>query len=158
MEGGRVEPERRLERQQFTKAALLVQSRRLYWYRGLPPLLVQRLPPLLVQRLSFYWYRGCCLYWYRGTTAGLGYLEVYWNCPCKFFSLGGWLVSALSTPNDNGGEGYNSSADLNSNTITTIQLQCIQASRPHLQANPNLKYCMSQSSQPPYCTVPTSMK
>ncbi len=29
----------------------------------------------------------------------------YWNCPWKFFSLGSWLVSALSTPNRR--EGYN---------------------------------------------------
>ncbi len=54
----------------------------------------------------------------------------YWNCPCKFFSLGSWLVSTLSTPN--GGQGYSFSTDLNPCTITSIQLQCIQASRPHL--------------------------
>ncbi len=62
------------------------------------------------------------------------------------------IVSALSTPN--GGEGYNSS-NLNPNTITSIQLQCIQASRPHLTdkttSKPKPKYCMYQSSlhQPP---------
>ncbi len=91
----------------------------------------------------------------KGTTDGLGYLEVL-NCPCKFFSLGSWLVSALSTPN--GGEGYNSSTNLNPNTITSIQLQCIQAASPHLAdittSKPQLKYCIYKSSpyQPPYWT------
>jgi hypothetical protein len=66
------------------------------------------------------------------------------------------IVSALSTPN--GEEGYSSSTDLNPNTITPIQLQCNQASRPHLAdkttSKPQPKYCMYQSSphQPPYCT------
>jgi hypothetical protein len=98
------------------------------------------------------------LYWYRGVTVLLPGWVIwkYWNCPCKFFSLGSWLVSALST--HNGGEGYNSSPDLNSNTITSIQLQYIQASRPHLAdkptSKPQTKYYMSHSSphQPPYCT------
>ncbi len=100
----------------------------------------------------------CRLYWYRGVTVLLPGWVIwkYWNCPRKFFSLGSWLVSALSTPN--GGEGYNSSTDLNPNTITSIQLHCIQASRPHLAEKttrkPQPKYCMYQSSphQPPYCT------
>ncbi len=95
---------------------------------------------------------------YRGVTVLLpGWvIRKYWNYPCKFFSLGSWLVSALSTPN--GGEGYNSSTDLNPNTMTSIQLQCIQASRPHLAdkttSKPQPKYCMYQSSprQTPYCT------
>jgi hypothetical protein len=45
------------------------------------------------------------LYWYRGVTVLLpGWvIRKYWNCPWKFFSLGSWLVTALSTPN--GGEG-----------------------------------------------------
>ncbi len=72
----------------------------------------------------------------------------YWNCPCKFFSLGSWLVSSLSAPN--GREVYNSSTDLNPNAITSIQLHCIQASRPHLAdkttSKPQSKYCMYQSS------------
>ncbi len=98
------------------------------------------------------------LYWYRGVTVLLPGWVIwkYWDCPCKFFSLGCWLVSALSTPN--GGERYNSSTDLNPNTITSIQLQCIQSSRPHLSdkttSKPQPKYCMYQFSphQPPYCT------
>jgi hypothetical protein len=64
----------------------------------------------------------------NGTTAGLGYLEVLELSMQP--SMGSWLVSALSTLNE--GEGYDSSTDLNPNTITSIQLQCIQASRPHL--------------------------
>jgi hypothetical protein len=48
-------------------------------------------------------------------------------------------VSALSTPN--GGGGYNSSTDSIPNTISSIQLQCIQAASPHLAdkttSNPN---------------------
>jgi hypothetical protein len=54
--------------------------------------------------------KQCCgsnsrLYWYRGVTVLLPGWVIwkYWNCPCKFFSMGSWLVSALSTPN--GGEG-----------------------------------------------------
>jgi hypothetical protein len=45
------------------------------------------------------------LYWYRGVTVLLPGWVIWknWNYPCKFFSLGSWLVSALSTPN--GGEG-----------------------------------------------------
>ncbi len=60
------------------------------------------------------------LYWYRGLTIlQPGWvIWKYWNCPCKFFSLGSWLVSALSTPN--GREGYNSTTDLNPNTVTSI--------------------------------------
>ncbi len=123
---------------------------RLYWY---------------ISRLDwysrFYWYLAASigtsrLYWYRGVTVLLPGWVIwkYWSCPCKFFSLGSWLVSALSTPN--GGEGYNSSNDLNPNTITSIQLQSIQASRPHrpykTTSKPQPKYCMYQSShQPPYC-------
>ncbi len=78
------------------------------------------------------------LYWYycRGVTVLLPGWVIwkYWNYPCKFFSLGSWLVSALSTPN--GGEGYNSSPDFNPNTITSIQLQCIQTASPHLAEKP----------------------
>ncbi len=80
--------------------------------------------------------------------------KTYWNYPCKFFSLDSWLVSALSTPN--GGE---SSTDLNPNTFSSIQLQCIQAASPHLadktkKSKPQPKCCMYKSSpyQPPYCT------
>ncbi len=82
-----------------------------------------KMPPLLVQRCS-------------GTTAELSYLEV-----------GSWLVSALSTPN--GGEGYNSSTDFNPYTISSIQLQCIQAESPHLgdktTGKPQQKCCMYKS-------------
>jgi hypothetical protein len=50
------------------------------------------------------------LYWYRGVTVLLyGIIWKYWNCPCKFFSLGSLLMSTLSIPN--GGEGNNSSID-----------------------------------------------
>ncbi len=67
------------------------------------------------------------LYWYVAASIGTDYGGVtvllpgwviweYWNCPSKFVSLGSWLVSALLTPN--GEEGYNSSTDLNPNTIT----------------------------------------
>ncbi len=54
----------------------------------------------------------------------------YWYCLCKCFSFGNWLASAPSPPN--GREGHNSATDLNPNTITSIQLQCIQAASPHL--------------------------
>ncbi len=89
------------------------------WSRGIA--LVRIKPLLLVQRCN-------------GATAGLGYLEVLelWR-PCKFLSLGSWLVSALSNPNR--GEGYNSSTAINPDTITSIQLQCIQASRPSSRQN-----------------------
>ncbi len=53
-----------------------------------------------------------------------------------------WLVSALSTPN--GGEGYNSSTDLNPNTNTSIQ-HCIQAESPHQPIK------TTSRSQPKYC-------
>ena len=71
------------------------------------------------------------LCWYRGVKVLLPVWVIwkYWNCPCKFFSLGSWLVSALSTLN--GEEGYNSSTDLNLITDSSIQLQCIQARSPH---------------------------
>jgi hypothetical protein len=75
------------------------------------------LPPPLVQRCN-------------GSTAGLGYLEVL-KLFMQILLLGRWaIVSELSTPN--GGEGYNSSTDLNPNTFTSLQLHCIQGSRPQL--------------------------
>jgi hypothetical protein len=80
--------------------------RRLYW--NLPPPLVQRCSVLLP---------GWVIW-------------KYLNYPCKFFSLGSWLVSVQSTPN--GEEGDNSSTDLNPNTSSSIQLQCIQDASPHL--------------------------
>jgi hypothetical protein len=50
-------------------------------------------------------FSGSRLCWYRGVTVLLPGWVIwkYWDCPWKFFSLGSWLVSALSTPN--GGEG-----------------------------------------------------
>jgi hypothetical protein len=66
------------------------------------------------------------------------------------------LWFALSTPD--GGEGYNSYTDLNPNTITSLQLQCIQAASPHLAdkttSKPQPKCFMYKSSphQPPYWT------
>ncbi len=52
-----------------------------YWYK----------PPLLVH---------CRRYWYRGVTVIMPGWVIwkYWNCPCKFFSLGSWLVFALPHP------------------------------------------------------------
>ncbi len=94
-----------------------------------PPLLVQH-PPLLVQRCD-------------ATTSVLlpGWvILMHWNCPCKFFSLGSWLMSALSTPN--GGEGHNSAIDLNSVKNSSILLQCIQAASPSSRQNPQAKCCM----------------
>ena len=97
--------------------------------------------------------------WYRGVTVLLPGWVIwkYWNCPCKFFSMGSWLVSALSTPN--GEEGYSSSTDLNSITkITSIQILCIQAASPHLtdkttsKPQPNCYVYKSSPHQPPYCT------
>jgi hypothetical protein len=80
------------------------------------PLLLLK-PPLLVQRCN-------------GTTAGLGSLEVL-EFSMQILLLGQLaIVSALST--SNGGEGYNSSPDLNPITITSIQLRCTQAASPHL--------------------------
>jgi hypothetical protein len=48
----------------------------------------------------------------------------------------------------NGGEGYNFSIGLNPYTITSIQLQCIQAASPHLAdvSHKQPKYCMYKSS------------
>ncbi len=43
-------------------------------------------PPLLVQRCNGTMYMGWVIW-------------KYWNCPFKFFYLGSWLLSALSTPN-----------------------------------------------------------
>ncbi len=108
-----------------------------YWYK----------PSLLVQRCN-------------GSTILPGWvIWKHWNCPWKVFSLGSCLVSALSTPNV--GEGYNASTDLNPNTITSLQLQCIQASGQHLadkttsnhKQTPTEILYMYQSSphQPPYC-------
>jgi hypothetical protein len=103
-------------------------------------------------RLDFHVPFKSSLYWYRGVTALLPGWVIwkYWNCPCKFLSFGSWLVSALSTPN--GGEGYNSSTDLNPDTVTLIQikLQCIQAASPHLAdkttSKPQPKCCMYKFS------------
>jgi len=68
----------------------------------------------------------------------------FWNCPCKFFSLGNWTVSAPSAPN--GKEGYKSSTYLNPITNSSIQLQCIQARSPHpadkTTSKPQAKCCM----------------
>jgi hypothetical protein len=77
---------------------------RLYWYRLLPKLVQS--PPLLVQIAASVGTEAasigtdCRLYWYRGVTVLLPGWVIwkYWNCPCKFFSLGSWLVFALSTP------------------------------------------------------------
>ncbi len=84
----------------------------------------------------------------------------YWKCPCKFFSFGSCLVSALSTPN--GGEGYNSSTDLNPDIITSIQLQCIQAASPHLAdkttSKPQPKYCVYKFSHQLHNVTIYSMK
>ncbi len=96
------------------------------------------------------------LYWYRDVTVLMPSWVIwkYWNCPCRFFSLGSWLVSALSTPN--GGEGYNSSTDLN--PITSIQLHsCIQVASPHLadknhKQTPTEILYASSPHQPSCCT------
>ncbi len=78
----------------------------------------------------------CRLYWYRGVMVLLpGWLIwKFLELSTKSLLLGqlASVLSALSTPN--GGEGYNSSTDFNPNrhTISSIQLQCIQATRPHL--------------------------
>jgi hypothetical protein len=84
----------------------------------------------------------CRLYWYRGVTVLLPGWVIwkYGNCPCKFFSsLGSWLTLS-------GGEGCNSTADLHPKTISSIQLQCIHAARPHpadkTTSKPKAKYCM----------------
>jgi hypothetical protein len=94
----------------------------------------------------------CRLYCYRGVAVLLPGWVIwkYWNCPCKFFSLGNWLVSALSTPNE--GEEYNHSTDLSPYTITSIQFQRIQAARSHL-ADKAVSSRMYKSSpcQPIYC-------
>jgi hypothetical protein len=85
-------------------------------------------PPLLVQRCN-------------GTTAGLGYLEVL-KLAIKFL-----LLEQLECLHcQNGGEGYNSSTDLNPNTVSSIQFLCNQAASPHLAdkntSKPQQKYCM----------------
>jgi hypothetical protein len=96
--------------------------------------------------------RGERDYCRAGLSGSIGIIHAH----CTFFSLGSWLVVALSTPN--GVEGYNSSTDFDPTTISSIQLQCIQAASPHLgdrtTSNPQPKCCMYKSSpyQPPYCT------
>ena len=90
----------------------------------------------------------------KTTTAGLGYMEVLEFSMQILLLRQLAIVSALSTPN--GGEGYNSSTDLNPITISSIQLQCIQAASQLLAdkttSKPQPKYCMYKSSlhQPPY--------
>jgi hypothetical protein len=83
------------------------------------------LPPLLVQRCN-------------GTTARLGYLEVL-ELSMQILLLG--QLASVRTVNTNWGRGYNSSTDSNPNTISSIQLQYIQAASPHLAdkttSNPN---------------------
>jgi hypothetical protein len=76
----------------------------------------------------------CHLYWYRGvtvarTTAELDYLEVL-ELSMQILLLG--QLASVRTVNFQRGRGYNSSTDLYPNTITSIQLQCIQAASPHL--------------------------
>ncbi len=112
---------------------------RFFTYFSLPSELFYLSPSRLFSRL--YWY-SIRLYWYRSVTVLLpGWvILMYWNCPSKFFSLGSWLVSALSTPN--GGEGHNSATDLNSITNSSILLQCIQAASPSSRQNPQAKCCM----------------
>jgi hypothetical protein len=99
------------------------------------------LPPLLEQRCN-------------GTTAGLGYLKVL-KLSMQILLLE--QLASVRTVNFQWGEGYNSSTDLNPNTITSIQLHCIQASRPHLADKTTSKpqseilYYQSSPDQPPYC-------
>jgi hypothetical protein len=99
--------------------------------------------PLLVQRCN-------------GTTAWLGYLEVL-ELSMKILLLG--QLASVCTVNSQWGRRIQYLYWLKPNTITSIQLQCIQGSRPHassrqITSKPQPKFCMYQSSlhQPPYCT------